>query len=150
LNLTTLEITFESQPSNIPIDKFATLQQLLTLDISYKHENLFYYFNIGHLTYKNNMLICNDNIAPTIPVVVNSDVEYINIISTYLPVSFTNNLPSQLKKLRIFFHSNFKSMNLDNLPYGLQELEICSYKNEELLLPKIKLPFGCKLNLIKI
>jgi hypothetical protein len=153
VNLKMLMMAFEVCPSKVPINKIALFQKLYKIDISYKcgkgvwyNEWHDYPINLA-LSYNNKTIITN-NIGFLEMVVIDPNTEYINIFRDHFTQSFIDNLPQQIKKLRILWRHGMTNLKLNNLPTNLQELEIVLEKNA--VLPEIKLPFGCKLNLIKI
>ena len=79
---------------------------------------------------------------------IDKNIKYLNIIDIN-NFNILNNLPLNLKKLHVsIFNKYSNKINITNLPLSLKKLSItCIHHFKKMDESKIKLPFGCKLEI---
>lgn len=80
--------------------------------------------------------------------VIDENIKYLNIINVN-NFNILNDLPLDLKKLHVsIFNTHSNKINITNLPLSLKKLSItCIHHFKKIDESKIKLPFGCKLEI---
>lgn len=107
--------------------------------------------------YENYMLVV---IVKDEDIQILENISHLNIIC-YFQTQILTNLPNNITHLHLTFANHNIFYLLDNLPYGLEILSITLILNVELeevifnkkiqeIKSRIKLPFGCKINIIPI
>jgi hypothetical protein len=148
--------TGEFNYSNL-IANFQRLSTIMFYDGNYirditsiSRKNLFYYLDVNGL-----LIIVKDE-----DIEIPSNILNLNIIC-YFQTQLVDNLPKNIRHLHLTFANQNIFYHLTNLPIELETLSISLILNSSLpdeifyektqeIMSKIKLPFGCKLNVIPI
>lgn len=128
-------------------NRIALLQKLSNVFIRYNGicvgltshivNELYYIFNEFMIIF-----YCNEK------TLIDKNIKYLNIIDIN-NFNILNNLPLNLKKLHVsIFNKYSNKINITNLPLSLKKLSItCIHHFKKMDESKIKLPFGCKLEI---
>lgn len=154
VNVSVISLSFGCNmegPRSIPFDNFAIFQKLNSLHISYITQFADWWIDYDVpcvCSCENNVLILKTSVNDNDIINSNTAIN-LNILSGYNEYLF-NNLPPQLKKIRLCDYGP-KKLVIKNLPISLEELTVVTFKNVDLVNNvdiNIKVPHGCKLNII--
>jgi hypothetical protein len=127
-------------------DNFAKLQKLQHLTIS--NAKITYVIFPSIIVKDNKMLVANANYITPSDLLNYKNITHINFLNCHR-CNILTNLPDTIKYLQIT--NPYQYLNLTNLPYCLDELNIYYSGNSDFNLDifkqNIKLPYGCKLTM---